>query len=158
MHQGLNISWWKSKDGATYRGYSKQAPMQIIYPWIELEGVVDLLGASHGQDAPFHYVVETDVDDAHLSELNAWYQQEHLPGLAAVPGTVRARRYRRTQGVPRHVACYDLVSPEAMERPEWLAVRHTDWSSRVRPLFRNTFRTLYTRVVIDVTQSTPQHP
>jgi hypothetical protein len=144
--QTANTEWWRSKDGLTCRAYSKTRPEPEQFPWVALEGVVELAGASQGQDAPFHYVVETDVDDANLSELNDWYQQEHLPGLAAVPGTVRARRYLRSQGKPRFVACYDLVSPAAMEHPAWLAVRHTDWSSRVRPMFRNTFRTLYTRI------------
>jgi hypothetical protein len=150
---GLNIAWWKAKDGATYRGYSAHPPPQVTFPWIELVGVVELAGASLGQDAPYHYVVETDVEVEHLDELNAWYEQEHLPGLAAVPGTVRARRYRRTMGTPRQIACYDLVTPEAMERAEWLAVRHTEWSSRVRPMFRNTYRTLYTRVPPDALQA-----
>ena len=45
------------------------------------------------QHAPYHYVVETDVLPGHEDDLNAWYAQEHLPGLAAVPGTVRAARY-----------------------------------------------------------------
>ena len=144
--QKTDIEWWRSKDGQTCRGYAKDKPETALFPWVALEGVVELAGASHGQDAPFHYVVETDVDDANLAELNDWYEQEHLPGLAAVPGTVRARRYLRTQGKPRFVACYDLVTPAAMEHPAWLAVRHTEWSSRVRPMFRNTFRTLYTRI------------
>ena len=135
--------WWRSKDGQTCRGYAKNRPESEHFPWVALECVVELAGASHGQDAPFHYVVETDADDANLAELNEWYQQEHLPGLAAVPGTVRARRYLRTQGKPRFVACYDLVTPAAMEHPSWLAVRHTEWSSKIRPLFQNTFRTLY---------------
>jgi hypothetical protein len=51
----------------------------------------------------------------------------------------------RQNGSPRYLACYDLVTPEAMERAEWLAVRHTPWSSRVRAMFRNTRRTLYYR-------------
>jgi len=35
-----------------------------------------------------------------------------------------------------------------LERPEWLAVRHTEWSSRVRPHFRNTVRIMF-RTVLD---------
>ena len=85
--QKTDIEWWRSKDGQTCRGYAKGKPETALFPWVALEGVVELAGASHGQDAPFHYVVETDVDDANLAELNDWYEQEHLPGLAAVPGT-----------------------------------------------------------------------
>ena len=58
-----------------------------------LHRTLDLPGASSGQDAPWHYIVETDVLPEAEADLNAWYDQEHLPGLAAVPGTVRALRY-----------------------------------------------------------------
>ncbi len=58
----------------------------------------DLPGASAGLPAPFHYVVETDVLPEHEAEFNRWYDDEHLPGLAAVPGTARASRYRNPDG------------------------------------------------------------
>jgi hypothetical protein len=137
---------WQSLDGQTVRVHANQAPSEGRWPWVKLQGVTELPGASHGQVTTHHYVVETDVDVAHEAALNDWYQNEHLPGLAAVPGTVRARRYLRTEGRPKWVACYDLTSPETLERAEWLAVRHTDWSSRVRPMFQNTFRTMYRRI------------
>lgn len=139
-----SVMWWRAIDGHTYRGY--QAVTQAAgFPWVELQPLVQFEGASHGEVAQFHYVVETDVPDAVLDDFNAWYETEHMPGLARVSGTVLARRFVRATGTPRFVACYDLVTPAAMERDEWLAVRHTQWSSRVRPMFRNTFRTLYTR-------------
>ena len=138
--------WWRSLDGQTCRVYSRQAPTDDRWPWLRLQGLTEMPGASQGQVASHHYVVETDVDDANLAALNDWYQNEHLPGLAAVPGTVRARRYARSQGRPKWIACYDLTSPLTLQRPEWLAVRHTDWSSIVRPMFKNTFRTMYTLI------------
>lgn len=110
-----------------------------------LEPLASLKGASAGLVAPYHYVVETDIPAAAEADFNAWYEHEHLPGLASVPGTVQACRFRRLTGSPRYIACYDLMSPAVMERDEWLAVRHTPWSSRVRPMFVNTRRTLYVR-------------
>jgi hypothetical protein len=106
-----------------------------------------LPGASAGAPAPFHYVVETDVLPGFDDDLNAWYQQEHLPGLAAVPGTVCAARYLNPAGWPRYRACYDLATLDAFNSPPWLAVRATAWSSRVRPAFCNTQRTMFRRVV-----------
>ena len=103
-------------------------------------------GASSGEAAPYHYVVETDVLPEHEADFNAWYEQEHLPGLASVPGTVCAMRYRNPDGHPRYHACYDLVLPEILGSPPWLAVRGTPWSSRVRPTFFNTRRTMFRRV------------
>ena len=131
-HRASQATWWRALDGQTCRGYRTAAPQDDPWPWIRLQGVTELAGASHGQVATHHYVVETDVDESNLEQLNDWYQNEHLPGLAAVPGTVRARRYARTQGQPRWIACYDLTSAQTLERPEWLAVRHTAWSSIVR--------------------------
>ncbi|MGE8612523.1 MAG: hypothetical protein ACN6PF_09480 [Achromobacter veterisilvae] len=112
-----------------------------------LHKTLDLPGASAGQDAPWHYIVETDVLPEAEADLNAWYDQEHLPGLASVPGTVRALRYECRDEAPRYLACYDLHTRETFGSPAWLAVRATDWSSRVRPSFRNTRRTMFRRVL-----------
>src|SRR6267142_4928074 len=101
----------------------------------------DVAGASHGEAAPFHYVVEMDVVAEHEADLNAWYDEEHMPGLAGCPGSVRARRFRNPDGSPRYHACYDLARTETFGSEPWLAVRHTAWSDRVRPHFRNTKRT-----------------
>lgn len=103
-------------------------------------------GASSGEAAPYHYVVETDVLPEREADFNAWYEHEHLPGLASVPGTVCAMRYRNPDGHPRYHACYDLLRPETLGSPAWLAVRGTPWSDRVRPTFFNTRRTMFRRV------------
>jgi hypothetical protein len=135
---------WRSLDGSFARAYLESA-MQPDGGWTALRRLCTLNGASCGMPAPYHYVVETDVAPEHEAELNAWYDQEHLPGLAAVPGTVRAARWQRSEGAPRFLACYDLGSSHTVERPEWLAVRHTAWSARVRPLFLNPRRTMFHR-------------
>jgi hypothetical protein len=117
----------------------------FLYAWGEaktLSLVKAWRGASHGEAAPCHYVVATDVEPEWEAEFNDWYDTEHMPGLAAVPGNVRCARLRR-DGSPRYHACYDLASPQVLERPEWLAVRHTEWSARVRPRFRNTERIMF---------------
>lgn len=110
--------------------------------------VQDLPGASHGQAATHHYVVETDVAPEVAEDLSNWYGQEHLPGLAAVPGNVRARRLvaELPGGGQRSLACYDLTTPFIQQDPAWLAVRETDWSSRVRPHFKNTRRAMCERI------------
>ncbi len=118
-------------------------PIAAGADWTRLTCVQSLDGASAGQPAPYHYIVETDVLPEHEEDLRAWYAEEHLPGLAAVPGTVRAARYVDVQGSPRYYACYDLTSPGTLGCPPWLAVRGTAWSSRVRPAFRNTRRTMF---------------
>ena len=144
---------WRSLDGTLLRCYVRAAAAPTA-AWTRLEPLQSIAGASSGTPFIHHYVVEADVAPEHERDFNAWYEQEHLAGLAAVPGTVRAMRYRRTQDAPadgrghrapRYLACYDLTSPQVLEHPQWLAVRHTAWSARVRPLFLNPRRTMFTR-------------
>ena len=100
-------------------------------------------GASSGERAPFHYIVETDSADGWMDEIVRWYDTEHMPGLASVPGCVRAQRFISHDGGPLSLACYDLVTPDTLGCPPWLAIRYTAWSDRVRPNFRNTKRTMF---------------
>ena len=116
---------------------------------LPLELLLDLKGASAGETARYHYVVEAGVDANHERDFNAWYDVEHLHGLAAVPGCVRARRLRSLEKVGErafYVACYDLVADDVLMSEAWLAVRRTPWSDRVRPTFRGTTRTLFRTV------------
>ena len=110
---------------------------------IRLKGVKRLAGASWGAPPACHYVVRTDVAPGWEEELQRWYDEEHLAGLAAVPGNVHAQRLLSLDQVPRFYACYDLVGPDVLRSPAWLAVRGSAWSSRVRPKFTNTRRTLF---------------
>jgi hypothetical protein len=110
---------------------------------VRLECLRELAGASAGRAAPFRYIVETDVEEGHEADFNAWYDDEHLAGLAAVPGAVRALRYRSLDDRPRYHAYYDLEHPDVLGSPAWLAVRATPWSDRVRPRFVNTKRTMF---------------
>lgn len=108
-----------------------------------LEALMEIGGAAAAMTPTHHYVVETDVVPAAEADLNAWYDQEHLPGLAAVPGTVRAARYRNLDDGPRYHACYELATRETFGSAPWLEVRATPWSARVRPMFVGTRRTMF---------------
>jgi hypothetical protein len=105
-------------------------------------------GASRSERPAFHYVVEMTPQAGWEVELQRWYDTEHLPGLASVPGCVHARRLWNHDAGPRSgpqsLACYDLVEAQAMGSPAWLAVRHTPWSDRMRPRFTSTVRTMFT--------------
>jgi len=109
-----------------------------------LENRIDQAGASSTATPHFHYVVETDADDAGwMAEIEHWYATEHLPGLAGVPGCIRAQRWTNHDGGPHSLACYDLVREDVLGSPPWLKVRGTPWSDRTRPHFRNTRRTMF---------------
>jgi hypothetical protein len=78
-------------------------------------------------------------------DFNAWYDEEHLPALAGVPGTLAARRYRSgevTGGAHRYVAIYHLKSPDVTRSKAWMAAVDTPWSARLRPHFRDRIRIL----------------
>jgi hypothetical protein len=140
----LKKTWWKSTLGENWRAYVEgQLPTSSHCEEITL--LTSLNGASHTESGGYHYIVETDISKESEEEFNAWYDTEHLPGLASVPGTISAKRFLRTSGSPRYIACYELISPEVMESKEWLAIRHTAWSSRIRPMFMNTVRELFVR-------------
>jgi hypothetical protein len=108
-----------------------------------LERVFDTPGASAGAAPVFHYVVEMDPEAGWMPELSAWYDTEHMPGLAKVSGCIRASRFLNHDHGPLSLACYDLVSQETLGSPPWLAVRGTEWSSRMRPRFTNIRRTMF---------------
>jgi hypothetical protein len=112
-----------------------------------LEAVRAINGASAGEEAPYRYVVRTDVQPGHEHDLEQWYDVEHMPSLAAVPGAVLAQRLISLDAAPRYYACYDLITPAVLETPPWLAVRATEWSSRVRPTFRDTRRVMSRRLM-----------
>jgi hypothetical protein len=110
---------------------------------VRLQPLAEWQCASAQEEAPYHYVVATDVDPQDETEFNRWYDTEHMPGLAGVAGAVHCARLRSADGAPRYHACYDVTSPDVLDSCEWLAARHTAWSTRVRPHFRNPRRIMF---------------
>jgi len=133
------------RDLRRFNALARQLPLfATSAPAIDrLESVFTATGASAGASAGFRYIVETDAADGWEEEIFRWYDAEHMPGLAAVPGCVRAQRFLNRDGGPRSHACYDLTDPSILQTAAWLAVRRTAWSDRVRPQFRNTRRTMF---------------
>lgn len=128
--------------GILQRHWQQLCPAATGTDVSRLKLVLDLPGHSQGDAPRQHYVVETDPEADWKEEIERWYRDEHMPGLAAVPGCIRALRYDNMDAGPGSLACYDLVTADTLGCPPWLAVRHTDWSSRVRPHFTNTRRTM----------------
>src|SRR5213594_1550824 len=80
------------------------------------------------------------------AEFNEWYDKEHIPALAAVPGVLGARRFRGT-GNRKYVALYHLTAPAVQESAEWKVARQSDWTSRLQPHFRDHLRLVCRRYV-----------
>lgn len=77
-------------------------------------------------------------------EFNAWYDEEHIPRLSAVPGCLSARRFKTTdavsEGKQRYLAIYHLTSPDVCASEAWQKAAITDWTKRMRPHFRDPLR------------------
>jgi hypothetical protein len=84
-------------------------------------------------------VASMNVEPAAEPEFNEWYDSEHLPQLAAVPGVLCARRYRVSDDASerRYLALYHLADPAVPQSAAWQAAANTDWTRRVRPHFRD---------------------
>ena len=72
---------------------------------------------------------------------NAWYDTEHIPALARVPGVLCARRFRSPGGAPKYVALYHLTSPAVVEGAEWKdASGSTPMPEHIRPQISDRLR------------------
>ena len=82
-------------------------------------------------------VASMNIDPAAEAEFNEWYNSEHLPQLAAVPGVLTARRFQASgQDVERkYLALYHLTSPEVARSDAWSKAANTPWTAKVRPHF-----------------------
>ena len=110
---------------------------------LALNGVTDIPGASQGQAAPFFYTVEITSASEHTGDVSSWYDEEHMPGLASVPGCMHARRFLTHGKEQTSCACYEITNSEIRETAAWNAVRGTPWSLRVRPYFLNLKRNMF---------------
>ena len=84
-------------------------------------------------------VASMNVDPAAEHEFNEWYDTEHLPQLAAVPGVLCARRFRAsdTASERKYLALYHLAGPDVSRSEAWNKAAGTEWTHRIRPHFRD---------------------
>jgi hypothetical protein len=84
-------------------------------------------------------VASMNVDPAAEPEFNEWYNAEHLPQLAAVPGVLAARRYASSAAdrERQYLALYHLTGPDVTRSDAWTRAADTEWTRRMRPHFRD---------------------
>jgi hypothetical protein len=88
------------------------------------------------EQGEFAYLIRLRVDPAVETEWNRWYNEEHIPFLAAVTGVLCARRFRSYQPDAlgrNYLAMYHLTSPEIPKTEEWKHQSLTDWTLRMKP-------------------------
>lgn len=74
-----------------------------------------------------------NVEPEFEAEFNEWYNKEHIPNIAAVPGVLCARRFRATDSSHKYAALYHLESAGVVSSPEFKAAVQTPWTQKVRP-------------------------
>ena len=78
------------------------------------------------------------------ADFNAWYDEEHIPRLAAVPGCLSARRFRIANAVSagshRYLALYHLASADVCSSKPWEQAAVTPWTLKIRPHTRDRLR------------------
>ncbi len=113
---------------------------------IRFEGEQTLPGAAGSpRGAEGRLVNAMNVADGHEAEFNEWYDHEHVPALAAVPGVLSAHRFRDPKGTHRYLALYHLESPDVTTGEAWKTAASTPWTERLRPRFRDHLRILARR-------------
>ncbi|MDA8253988.1 MAG: hypothetical protein M0Z28_33090 [Rhodospirillales bacterium] len=86
-------------------------------------------------------MMEPSVADE--EEFHHWYDAEHLPERARLPGFLSAQRFVCLAGWPRYMALYDLAHPGVLQEPPYLAVggaNFSPWSKRVIGAVRGWLR------------------
>lgn len=81
-------------------------------------------------------IVTAEIDPAVEDEWNAWYDDVHLPEAVACPGVLNGNRYvstgdasvtnlgkKTTTSARTYTTIYELTGPEALETPEFKAMR-----------------------------------
>lgn len=84
-------------------------------------------------------VASMNVDPAAEAEFTEWYNTEHLPQLAAVPGVMCARRFQAGgEGIERkYLALYHLKDVSVSRSDAWQKAANTPWTEKMRTHFRN---------------------
>lgn len=96
-------------------------------------------------------VVMADVPAELEDEFNRWYNTEHIGELLALPGVLNGARYEAASGGPKHLACYELESPEVYtsETFQNYLANPGPWTQRMAPsnigsnLVSITYRIIY---------------
>jgi hypothetical protein len=89
-------------------------------------------GVAPGHPAPAVMVLSISVPSTLEDDMAAWYAQEHIPMLLAVPGWQRVRRFRLTSGTaPAWLSLHELADPSALSTPEYKAAASTPWRNRI---------------------------
>lgn len=87
--------------------------------------------------APVILAVANSVPGQTVDDMTAWYEQEHIPMLLAVPGWRRIRRYQLIGPAPldgpgaSFLSLHELAGPAVLSEPGYRAAVSTPWRDRI---------------------------
>ena len=79
-------------------------------------------------------MVMMDPPAADEQEFHEWYDHEHVPERARIPGVRTVQRFVCIEGWPRYMALYDLDHIGVLKEPAYMAVsgsKFSPWSKRI---------------------------
>ena len=90
-----------------------------------------------------------DIPEELDAEFNDWYNREHIPEkVGAVPGFVRARRFKSLDGRPNYLALYELEDVAVLEDPAYLGNYRgaTEATKTMKAKAKTFFRAVYVQI------------
>ncbi|RKS69090.1 hypothetical protein BZB76_6229 [Actinomadura pelletieri DSM 43383] len=94
--------------------------------------LVDEHGAPAAAPPPILLARAMTVEPAREPDFHAWYVEEHIPALHALPGWRRTRRYALVDGdAPRFLALHEIDDPGVFDGDAYRAATNTPWRTEV---------------------------
>jgi hypothetical protein len=90
-----------------------------------------------------------DIPDSLDGEFNAWYDDEHVPDkVGAIPGFIRARRYKSLDGRPNYLCIYELEDVGVVDSPRYQSQYQngTPTTIRMKASARTFCRNVYAQI------------
>lgn len=91
-----------------------------------------------------------DIDPKRGEEFDRWYEEEHVPERLAIPGFLRACRYRAVVGQPKYLAIYEVTNPDVFSSAEYLhylkGAGETPWTKSILSSCFNKTRNTYVKI------------
>jgi len=104
------------------------------------------LGERPAKEPEFALTVRLNTPADHEKEFNAWYDEDHVPALASVPGVYCARRYIAVEGDPKYLAIYEMKDAGIVKTSEWEKARLYGRTAQIRPYLKDLQAVVASRI------------
>lgn len=101
----------------------------------------------------------TDIDDAHILEVQKWHNCEHMTERVTIPGFLVGRRYRGVEG-HTYLMYYETIDPTVLRSEPYLKALNnsTPWTKKCLTFFRNNIRNIYSLLACEGESATTEPP